>query len=384
VGIMSGSGGSPEMSSVTRILAHIHEAALEPALWPAALDALAAAVGAVGAACILSDTQTGEVEWASFVGPSTGFKPEYVSHYAGLDPYRPVLEAAPSGRWLRLSQCMPGNYRRSEWYNDFVVKAGVGDILGARLFDSRAGTMIFGIHYGLYQERSDPLPAAQLDALFDALSKATRLHVKLCALGWKSAVTLRALDQVAAGVIVTDRDGRVIEINRVAERIARRGDGLVLRQGRLGMRRVLDNEKLARLIAAATADKTAASIGRMLVEGRGGRWACILTVAPLAADLAIYPRPLALLVVADPDAHTPSERDLAEFFGLSPAESRLAAGLLRGKRLRDIAADSGVRITTLRTQLSSILRKVGAERQSDLVRVLSSLPVVTARMPENT
>jgi DNA-binding CsgD family transcriptional regulator len=56
---------------------------------------------------------------------------------------------------------------------------------------------------------------------------------------------------------------------------------------------------------------------------------------------------------------------------LSPAEARLAAGLVTGKTLSQIAASTGVRITTLRTQLGSILRKVGAGRQSDLVRILS-------------
>src|SRR5215469_7139734 len=37
----------------------------------------------------------------------------------------------------------------------------------------------------------------------------------------------------------------------------------------------------------------------------------------------------------------------------------------------------GVRITTVRTQLGSILRKVGAERQSDLIRILSSTGIGT-------
>jgi DNA-binding NarL/FixJ family response regulator len=43
-------------------------------------------------------------------------------------------------------------------------------------------------------------------------------------------------------------------------------------------------------------------------------------------------------------------------FGLSPAESRLAVALTAGKRLPDIAAKSGLQITTLRTQLSAILK----------------------------
>ena len=45
---------------------------------------------------------------------------------------------------------------------------------------------------------------------------------------------------------------------------------------------------------------------------------------------------------------------------------------LCGKR----QAGSLLQITTLRTQLSSILKKCDVERQSDLVPIVSSIPVV--------
>ena len=58
-----------------------------------------------------------------------------------------------------------------------------------------------------------------------------------------------------------------------------------------------------------------------------------------------YGRPLAVVILADPDQLSPSERDLAEFLGLSPAESPLAAALLAGKKLGKIAV-VGVQVTT--------------------------------------
>jgi hypothetical protein len=48
---------------------------------------------------------------------------------------------------------------------------------------------------------------ASLRELTDPLSNAARLHAELRELGWKSAAALRALDQVAAGVIIRDGDG---------------------------------------------------------------------------------------------------------------------------------------------------------------------------------
>src|SRR3979411_2699450 len=93
---------------------------------------------------------------------------------------------------------------------------------------------------------------------------------------------------------------------------------------------LFEQNKLARFIAVAANGKIAAAVGRMLVGTHGGRVAYILTVAPLGVELAVYERPLAMIVVGDPAARAPSERDWAEFLGLSPAESRLAMALLAG------------------------------------------------------
>jgi DNA-binding CsgD family transcriptional regulator len=189
----------------------------------------------------------------------------------------------------------------------------------------------------------------------------------------RSTVALQALDQLGAGVIVTNSCGRIIEMNQIAESIARLEDGLLIRNGRLCGRRVFETAKMAKLITGATTkDKSGAIAGRMLLERCDSLPAYVLTVAPLRADLAVVDRRFAMIVIIDPVRRLPSETDLAEFFGLSPAEARLAATLLTGKTLSDIVANSRIQITTVRTQLGSILKKVGAERQSDLIRILLS------------
>jgi DNA-binding CsgD family transcriptional regulator len=185
----------------------------------------------------------------------------------------------------------------------------------------------------------------------------------------KLSVALTALDQLCAGVIVTDSGGLVIEVNRAAEAILRIEDGLLIRDGRFHARRAFETAKLARLIAGAT-EGIAPAPGRMLIGRYDGLPPYVLTVTSLPAEVAS--RRFAMIIVVDPARHCPAERDLAEFFGLSPTEARVAAALMTGKSLSDIAAISGVQITTVRTQLRSILRKVGVKRQFDLVRMLSA------------
>jgi DNA-binding CsgD family transcriptional regulator len=171
-------------------------------------------------------------------------------------------------------------------------------------------------------------------------------------------------------------------MNRAAEQILRRDDGLTARQGKLCAQRVFEHDKLARFIALAANRKTGSAVRQMLVGRRGGQVAYMLTVAPLGVELAAYERPLAMILVADPDARSPPERELAELFGFSPAESRLVVALLAGKTMREIATDSGIQITTVRSQLSSVLRKVGVSRQAELIRVLSNIPVIPGSLPE--
>ena len=84
------------------------------------LEALTDAAGVAGAALIIFNKSTGNVDEAYFSGLSAGFKSDYVRHYAALDPYSPLLD----GSWKKLSECLPDQVlRENEWYNDFVVIA---------------------------------------------------------------------------------------------------------------------------------------------------------------------------------------------------------------------------------------------------------------------
>lgn len=65
--------------------------------------------------------------------------------------------------------------------------------------------------------------------------------------------------------------------------------------------------------------------------------------------------------------------NLRESFGLTPAETRLAARLKDGLTLKEAAGELGVTINTVRNQLRAIFEKVGLSRQSDLIRALTQL-----------
>ncbi|MBP7001863.1 hypothetical protein [Amaricoccus sp.] len=63
-------------------------------------------------------------------------------------------------------------------------------------------------------------------------------------------------------------------------------------------------------------------------------------------------------------------RAAAGVFRLSPAQTRLALGLLEGRDLGAIAAGAGVSVNTLRTQLQRMFDKTGARSRAALVGLL--------------
>lgn len=88
-------------------------------------------------------------------------------------------------------------------------------------------------------------------------------------------------------------------------------------------------------------------------------------------------RPDILCLVAPLDGRRiATARQLMDFFGLSAAEARLARAICHGDSVEEYARDQGLRLPTVRTQLSSIFNKTGTERQAMLVRLIAGIPVV--------
>jgi DNA-binding CsgD family transcriptional regulator len=65
---------------------------------------------------------------------------------------------------------------------------------------------------------------------------------------------------------------------------------------------------------------------------------------------------------------------LSRLVALTSAEQGVLAGLLAGERVEAIAVRRGVKLSTLRTQVSAVREKLGAQRLEDLVRIASELP----------
>lgn len=95
----------------------------------------------------------------------------------------------------------------------------------------------------------------------------------------------------------------------------------------------------------------------------------------LNADIEFFAGPSVAILVTPifHNSHRSAEKALSTAHSLTPAESRVLAGILAGKKLREVAEANGIGLETVRSQLKGIYFKTGVNSQAALVRVASGL-----------
>jgi PAS domain-containing protein/DNA-binding CsgD family transcriptional regulator len=369
------------------VVGALYDAAAEPERWPEALAAAADLLGSVGAQFFLWDKQQNTTPFA-VVGrlPEEGNE-AYLRYYSAFDTRRQALERVPVGKVASYGlEFEEGRFRKSEFFNDFLVPHGVPYVAGSRLLHTAGQSAVIAVLRNFRQGPFGHPENATLDRLVPHLQRAARLHLRMRELRLQNQTIQAALDRLPFGVVIADATGRALIVNRAAAEMAAANDGLLLRDGRLAAARTEETAALTRHIAEAvrTAGRREGEAGGSLRISRpSGRQPFALLIAPLSPDVALasaHQEPAALILITDLERQPKVlGRRLVELFGLSPAEACLAVALAAGKRLEDVAEERGVRMPTLRTQLRAILDKTGTRRQTDLMRLIVGLPAVRMR-----
>lgn len=239
-------------------------------------------------------------------------------------------------------------------------------------------------HYSISLSRSDKVGAfdhAEIkrgEALMPHLQRAvaTALELEKTYAFQRAAAAL--LDEQPRGVLFVDRGMRVVFANASALRMAEASDAFRIRNNRIVVVDPAAADKFGRVlddaINPASHSSRRSGMAR-LPRSNGGRdylaTVSALDRAPSAFDAA---RPQAIVAIADPDAGLVNAQSrLRELYGLTSAEARLAERLALGESPEEAALALGVKLSTARWHLASILRKTNSKGQAALMRIVAAL-----------
>lgn len=194
------------------------------------------------------------------------------------------------------------------------------------------------------------------------------------------------MDTFRLGLAICRADGSVCWLNETAEQLLARSGVLRLnRERQLTAGSTKETVTLRQTIVRAAQHASEQDEPHLLVlRGRGGdelQMRCHgLKHEASGTGREVDPHARALVMLRDPhgDSNLPPGL-LQRLFGLSPAESRLAAALCIGSTLNEYAAQAGVAIGTARYQLKQIMGKTQVSKQSQLVQRLCTSVVFHMR-----
>jgi DNA-binding CsgD family transcriptional regulator/PAS domain-containing protein len=307
-------------------------------------------------------------------------QPLYTGYYANLDEHYISGKQILRTGWCGAGQSLVSDQRllKTEYYNDYMRKFDMFNLAVAALQINSTGFSVLSLlrsrRKGAFQNEQVEL----LKFLTPHLQTALAIHRRMVELKGINHDFHVALDLYARGVILIDAESRILFMNKSANGLLARREGLVATGQGLSAEDPRESSVLHGLIRAAIATSAGVGVeksGTMLISRKGKLPLRVLVSAASGLARAMQARRAwAVVFVSDPAKDSrPQATLLTEKFGLTPAECRIGLLIADGFSLREISDNLRISRNTIKTHLSSVYSKTGTKRQSQLVRVLLSL-----------
>ena len=374
----------------------IYDAALEPRLWPQALQAVADVHSGVRAFLY---TPLSTPEQGGYVLTHDPVQvaeiQRWSARYGAMDPW---VEAALSkglaveGNPILSQDLVPDAVMiRHPFYTEFLQHHNARHLCTGLVFQGRdpdLPTLVCGVHRGVNDPLFDEDNRQVHGLLLRHLSRAVGVMTRLRTAEMAQTASLAALDALPGPVLLLGRRAQVVFANRAAMAALARADGLALQASLVagnGLGRLVadeaDHTRAIEAEVAAALDPDPLAVrhfgpGLVLPQPQaGGKW--VLRMAPLAdkgravlsvddAQVMVFLHDSAAEWVLPPET-------LQQVYGLTAAETRVAQALLQHGAPAEVARALFVEESTVRTQLKALFDKTGTNRQADLIKMLMGL-----------
>jgi DNA-binding CsgD family transcriptional regulator len=216
-----------------------------------------------------------------------------------------------------------------------------------------------------------------LKSFLPELRSASDVMAEIASLQQLTTILLDLVEELSVFAVVVDAAARPILLNGAVKAFLGQSDRLALVNDTLVCRSARDTCRLHEAISTVAKGADGRPSGANVIIGReGGDPPIVLHVVPLphpAMDAAGRPAPLAAVFVA-PITHFDALEGCLRFYGMTPAETRLATMIVGGRPLLQAAQELHITRNTARTHMKRIYAKTETHSQAGLVRLLMVAP----------
>jgi DNA-binding CsgD family transcriptional regulator/PAS domain-containing protein len=374
--------------SLLRIVGEIYASVGRAERWTACLESIGALLQGTAANLLYHDHHShhGGIA-ASTIDPSAN--QAYAQYFHSVDPW--ALSVTPGTyppEQIILGQSLVPHHEmmRTEFYADFAQRLGVTRVIVGVIEASPNRVGVVSVNRSDSSPEFDGEAVRILGALVPHVRRALDLHRRLVTVAAEHGALREVMDRFRAAVLLLNRAHDVVLMNRAANQLTAKPDGLAIEQRRVKGATPAATAALTQAIgsAVAVACGETTDVGRWrisLPRPSGSHPRDVLVVPLVHADLGA---PVAALFITDPN-ETPAlpARELTVRYALTPAEARVASALAQGRSVKEIADTLRLSEQTTRWYVKQVLAKTGTTTQAQVVRLLLSITAALVHSEES-
>ncbi|MDH5444496.1 MAG: hypothetical protein OEY52_03000 [Gammaproteobacteria bacterium] len=372
--------------NITDLIDQVYDAALDPDEWDGLIHQIQTCFSSHMAGLFMQDTVSQKFIGSYVHGISDEHINSYDQHFSKVNPWftEPglmtpgrVLTERSINEWYNDSK----HYTKTEYYNDWAKEQDYRHAMGGMLLTKNNVSINFTLFrshkLGYYTERE----IFDYNQLNKHLSKAVTINKKLQQQNFLLNATNHWVDKLQFGIILLDRQGKVLHCNRYADKILKKYDGLKLKNSYLKAMRSDQDKDLQKIIQQHLTQSnhldcnTQNSLSISRPTGKLPYSLILVKIKPQheKSDFFNYgiKTPAIVVFISDPQGKIDLQQTyLLDKYEFTDKETMLVISLLQGNTLKQSAILCGLKYETARWYLKSIFDKTQTNSQSELMRTI--------------
>jgi len=369
-------------ADVDAVIAMMYAGALVSDRWNEAFVAIAHLVGAKATGSLIQSAGTEELIDFKLIGvEDTAWADVYPIYYHAIDPAYRVIRGGASGQMYPMHLHISENdVKRSEYFQDFYIRAGMRYSCGGSVLHN-GRRLILSAHRPVGAPPFDQYQVDALKRLLGHLPHVLDLRDITARTHYEKSISLAALDSVQEALLIVDSNMVIRYLNSSAKHLLDNTKFVRIYAGALTMSEPRLQHQLTHRVREACLPKTRSHSEPLYSVDSNGRPVLEIRVVPLLPEVAqevCDAQPRALIKLRQPFCTSSREaaRTDSNPYGLTPAEIKLARALVSGLTPAEYAKSAAIKISTVRSQIQSILAKTGTRRVTEAVVLFSSTMAV--------
>jgi DNA-binding CsgD family transcriptional regulator len=323
------------------------------------------------------------LNFLSFQNMDPAFVKSYLEHFAYVNPWAAYWTSLRGDTVAVSEEVSPArSFAHTEFYNDWLIpQKDVDAAVGMKIVGDRAEAIHVLLHFPVALSGTYDKAAAEImKRVRGNFARSVHLARMMRADAEGNLAESALVERSRCAAFVLDGARALREANQMAVGLFSSGQPVAARNRRCFL---IDKDAdarfgraLERLSRGLPTDET-----RIACRTSAGVWQIVMAALPAprisGGILSLLPPQRMVLVLVTAltlEEQMPGDfSDLAQSFGLTPAEIRFCQDLFLGRSLSETAGHFGISLETARSRMKSILHKTGTSRQGQLMLLLSRL-----------